>query len=203
MNKIRVESVEVEPSKIICIGRNYVEHIRELGNEVSASMVVFIKPNSAISTQLISFRQEPIHYEAEICFVYSQGRFSAVGFGLDLTKRKLQNSLKAKGLPWERAKAFDGAAIFSEFKMIDKISENLTLELKINDKIVQTGELQQMIYKPKAILSELQTFINLNDGDVVMTGTPKGVGIIPKGNRFVGKIMDNTKTITVAEWKAI
>ena len=200
MNTIIVGNKEIEPSKIICVGRNYIEHIKELNSEIPENMVVFLKPNSAISQKLNSFQIEQIHYEAELCFVYEKERFSAVGFGLDLTKRELQNRLKSKGLPWERAKAFDGSALFSKFVDIPCISPNLSVELSINGKIIQSGKINQMIYKPDAILTELLTFISLNDGDVVMTGTPKGVGIINKGSVFVGKITENNEVIVSAEW---
>ena len=94
MNTVIVGKKLVTPSKIICIGRNYVDHIAELGNEIPDEMVVFFKPNSAISTQLQSFHQESLHYEAELCFLYQKGKFSAVAVGLDLTKRILQSKLK-------------------------------------------------------------------------------------------------------------
>ena len=88
----------ITPSKIICIGRNYVDHVHELGNEIPDEMVVFFKPNSAISTQLNALHQnEPLHYEGELCFVFQQGYFSAIGFGLDLTKRGLQSQRFAMG----------------------------------------------------------------------------------------------------------
>ena len=115
MNVVNFEEQSISPSKIICIGRNYVDHIAELGNEVPDEMVVFLKPNSAISSKLQSYHQEPLHYEAELCFLYQQGHFTAVAIGLDLTKRNLQAKLKTKGLPWERAKSFNGAAVFSDF----------------------------------------------------------------------------------------
>jgi 2-keto-4-pentenoate hydratase/2-oxohepta-3-ene-1,7-dioic acid hydratase in catechol pathway len=99
MNSIYYGNRKIEPSKIVCVGRNYVEHIKELGNEISDDMVLFMKPNSSISDELISETNEPIHFEGEISFLYEKGKFSAVGFGLDLTKRELQNKLKAKGLP--------------------------------------------------------------------------------------------------------
>ena len=133
MKVVIVNKKQVTPSKIICIGRNYVDHIAELGNEVPDEMVVFLKPNSAISTQLQSFHQEALHYEAELCFLYQQGKFSAVAIGLDLTKRTLQTKLKSKGLPWERAKAFNGAAVFSNFALIDEIDHSLSLTLSIDD----------------------------------------------------------------------
>ena len=110
MNTIQLDSQPIAPSKIVCIGRNYLEHIRELGNETPDAMVIFNKPNSAISQTLFALRDEPLHYEGEICFMVKQGELDALGFGLDLTKRELQSKLKSKGLPWERAKAFDAAA---------------------------------------------------------------------------------------------
>src|SRR5210317_2450348 len=100
MNTVQLESEQVAPSKIVCIGRNYLEHIRELGNETPDDMVIFNKPNSSISNRLLAARDEPLHYEGEICFMVQDGSLSAVGFGLDLTQRELQSKLKAKGLPW-------------------------------------------------------------------------------------------------------
>ncbi len=202
LKTIFIEEREITPSKIICVGRNYIEHIKELNSEIPDNMVIFLKPNSAISQELNSFQKEQIHYEGEMCFVYENGRFSAVGFGLDLTKRELQNKLKSKGLPWERAKAFDGAALFSKFLEIQSIKTNLSIELSVNGNTIQSGNISQMIYKPDAILTELQTFISLNDGDIVMTGTPKGVGIVKKGSVFVGKVIENNAVLTSAEWIA-
>jgi 2-keto-4-pentenoate hydratase/2-oxohepta-3-ene-1,7-dioic acid hydratase in catechol pathway len=190
------------PSKIVCIGRNYVEHIEELGNEIPENLVIFLKPNSAISDELKSFHQEPLHYEGELCFLFENGRFSAVGFGLDLTKRELQSQLKVKGLPWERAKAFDGSALFSEFVEISGIDPSLTLELDIDGNNVQTGDIGLMMYKPDLILAEVLTFITLEDGDIVMTGTPKCVGIVKPGQVFVGKVQAGGEIITSVEWKA-
>lgn len=192
----------VAPSKIICIGRNYVAHIEELHNELPQEMVVFLKPNSAIADELHSFHLEPLHYEAELCLLFEQGRFSALGFGLDLTKRSLQNKLKAQGLPWERAKAFDGSAVLGQFVEISGYGENITFELDINGITVQTGRIDLMIYKPDEILTELSTFMSLRDGDVVMTGTPKGVGIVRKGDVFTGKIKDRGEEITRDQWVA-
>ena len=190
------------PSKIVCVGRNYAEHIEELGNETPDEMVVFIKPNSAISETLRATQQEPLHYEGEICFVVEDGRFSAVGFGIDLTKRGLQSKLKAKGLPWERAKAFDGAAVFSDFAPLDDDIGALSLTLDINGKRAQTGDTSMMLYKPEAVLAELKTFMTLNDGDIVMTGTPKGVGIVQAGDLFEGRIIADGRPIVSGCWLA-
>ena len=114
MNTITLLSTDnsaqlITPSKVVCIGRNYVDHIKELANEMPDQMVVFIKPNSAISTRLFAkHNDDALHFEAELSFLYQGGKFTAVALGLDLTKREVQGTLKAKGLPWERAKAFDG-----------------------------------------------------------------------------------------------
>jgi len=203
MHSVLVDGQQVIPSKIVCIGRNYVEHISELGNEVPDQMVVFVKPNSAISEGLLSFSQEPLHYEGELCFLYTQGKFSAVGFGLDLTKRDLQSKLKAKGLPWERAKGFDGAALFSEFISIDAIKDDLNLTLTIDGQLTQQGGVSLMMIKPAQILTLLQSFMTLEDGDIVMTGTPKGVGPILAGSTFSATVRQGTQQLLSATWQAI
>jgi 2-keto-4-pentenoate hydratase/2-oxohepta-3-ene-1,7-dioic acid hydratase in catechol pathway len=205
MKSIIVDNEIIIPSKIICIGRNYVDHILELGNEIPDEMVVFNKPNSAISTELLSHHQEQLHYESELCFIIKSGQIFAVGFGLDITKRVLQGKLKAKGLPWERAKAFNGSAVFSDFVLIEQaqINETLSLKLSINEELVQIGSVELMMYKPVAILAELKTYTDLNDGDIIMTGTPKGVGFIVKGTCFKGRVFSGEKEIVSACWTAI
>lgn len=212
MKTVQFNKKQITPSKIICIGRNYVEHITELGNEIPDDMVVFIKPNSAISSKLESFHQEPLHYEAELCFLFKndsqqndaveQGRFAAVAIGLDLTKRNLQSKLKAKGLPWERAKAFDGSAVFSEFIEIPTVDENLSLNLTIDGKLTQSGGIKLMMYKPGQILAALSSFMTLEDGDIVMTGTPKGVGEVLIGSQFEGKVMRGNEVLVTHNWIA-
>jgi 2-keto-4-pentenoate hydratase/2-oxohepta-3-ene-1,7-dioic acid hydratase in catechol pathway len=203
MNTIKLISEQIVPFKIVCIGRNYIEHIRELGNEVPDNMVIFVKPNSSLSTQLRSVIDEPIHYEGEICFMIKQEKLNAVGFGLDLTKRGLQSRLKEKKLPWERAKAFDGAACFSEFVPIgDTPIESLSLQLEINGTETQRGGYPLMIHKPEDILQEISSFMTLNDGDIIMTGTPKGVGVIKPQDRFNGKILSAGITLVSQAWVA-
>ncbi len=200
LNTITVAKRIVSPSKIVCVGRNYVAHIEELGNEMPDQMVVFVKPNSSISDQLFAVRQEPLHYEGELSFLFNDGQFSAIGFGLDLTKRDLQSKLKSRGLPWERAKAFDGAALFSPFVEISGLNPDLSLELEIDGEITQAGGLDLMIYQPAEILAEIQTFMTLNNGDIVMTGTPKGVGQVSPGQVFKGRVKENGKELTSAQW---
>ncbi len=201
-NTVLLDGKPVAPGKIVCIGRNYVEHIHELGNEIPDDMVVFIKPNSAISNHLRADPQEPLHYEGEICFMVIDSRLAAVGFGLDITKRQLQSRLKTKGLPWERAKAFDGSALFSPFVTFEERNLDLSLQLKINEQIRQQGSIDLMIYQPLQILQELQTFMTLNDGDIIMTGTPKGVGEIITRDHFEGSISQSGETLTSASWLA-
>ena len=202
LNSVMIGEREITPSKVVCVGRNYVEHIAELGNEVGDEMVVFFKPNSAISAELTATHHEPLSYEGELCFVYEGGRFTAVGFGLDLTKRQLQSQLKAKSLPWERAKAFDGAAVFGPFVELCHAIELLSFSLLINGSQVQQAGPERMIYKPDVILAGLAEFVSLQDGDIVMTGTPKGVGIIHPGDRFSGSVYADNKTLTSVSWVA-
>jgi 2-keto-4-pentenoate hydratase/2-oxohepta-3-ene-1,7-dioic acid hydratase in catechol pathway len=185
------------------VGRNYVAHIQELGNEVPQDMVVFNKPNSAISDVLLSeVDGEALHYEAEIVLLVRGGEFAAVGFGLDLTRRELQNTLKQKGLPWERAKAFDGAALFSEFVPLPPDLGRLALQLEVDGEMRQAGGVDMMIYPPATIRAELRKFTTLEDGDLVMTGTPAGVGAIRRGERFEGRILSQGEVLVSASWVA-
>ena len=203
MKTIRLENEQIAPSKIVCIGRNYLEHIRELGNETPDDMVIFNKPNSAISAKLRAKIDEPLHYEGEICFTVRAGRLHAVGFGLDLTQRELQSKLKARGLPWERAKAFDGAACFSDFVTLgDTPLESLSLQLEIDGELRQDGGYALMMYKPAQILAGIQRFMTLEDGDIIMTGTPQGVGQVQAGERFVGRIKSGDQVLVCGEWLA-
>ncbi|MGY8859200.1 MAG: fumarylacetoacetate hydrolase family protein [Pseudomonadales bacterium] len=204
MNTISVNGNTVQPSKILCVGRNYRAHIEELGNEIPDSMVVFNKPNSAISSTLYSdINNQPLHYESELAFTVKEGKLDAVGFGLDLTKRALQSTLKAKGLPWERAKAFDGAALFSAFVTLPKDIEDLSLQLNVDGEQRQAGGISLMIYTPVQIIRELESFTTLEDGDIIMTGTPAGVGEIKAGQGFEGEVLLAGKTLVSATWIAV
>jgi len=197
MKSVRLDGKEIYPSKIVCVGRNYVDHIKELGNEIPKEPVIFLKPNSAISADIHSSESDEIHFEGEIVFMVCAGKLTAVGFGLDLTKRVVQTNLKAKGLPWERAKAFDGAAVFSDLATFNGQVDELRLELYINDRLVQQGGCGLMMYKPNKILSEVKDFLSFEDGDLIMSGTPGGVGPIHAGDKFAGKIFE--KKVLVAE----
>ncbi|KJY84472.1 2-keto-4-pentenoate hydratase [Vibrio galatheae] len=203
MSSVKLGDLRVKPSKILCVGRNYLEHIQELNNAIPEQMVVFSKPPSSITSQLSSFHQERLHYEGEICFLIKQGEIAAVGVGLDLTKRELQSRLKEKGLPWERAKAFDGSALFSRFIAVEGLEiESLEIELFINCVRVQKGSVKQMIYSPSVIVEELKSYTTLCDGDIIMSGTPQGVGEVHADDVFLARLKSGDKTLIEIEWVA-
>lgn len=203
MHSVNVRGTSVFPSKIVCVGRNYVAHIRELANEIPDSMVVFIKPNSAISNELRSRAGgEILHYEGELAFTVENGRLGAVGFGLDLTRRALQSELKQKGLPWERAKAFDGAALFSAFVALPAETGRLSLRLYVDGELRQAGGVELMLYRPDAIVTELSAFTTLEDGDIIMTGTPAGVGEVRPGQVFEGQVLLGEALLVSTSWVA-
>lgn len=202
MNSIIYNKECITPSKVVCIGRNYVEHIKELNNETPDTMVVFNKPNSAITNTLQYFTPDT-RFEGEICFLIEDKQIAGIGFGLDLTKANIQNKIKEKGWPWERAKAFDGSAVLSEFVKFDGKITDLKLELYINDKLTQYATYDLMIYKPKEMLEEIQTFMSLEDGDIIMSGTPKGVGTYNSGDVFLGKIYENKTLLLESRFSVI
>jgi len=200
VKEIKFNDNKLIPSKVVCIGRNYVEHIKELNNETPDSMVVFNKPNSAISDKLNYF-SEDTRFEGEICFLIKDKKIDGVGFGLDLTKANIQNKMKQKGLPWERAKAFDNSAVLGEFVTFDSDITKLKLELFINNDLVQFANYNLMIYKPLEMINEIETFMSLEDGDIIMSGTPKGVGTYNVGDIFIGKIYCDDQLLTQSQWQ--
>lgn len=189
MKSIIIDNKEHIPSKVVCIGRNYVDHITELNNEIPSEMVFFNKVNSCISSTLVFPKNnKSCHYEAELSFILNDDKITAVGFGLDLTLREKQSELKKKGLPWERAKSFEGSAVFSEFVSFDKDIKDLTLELYINNDLKQKASVSLMINKPEEIIKEYKSFSSFESGDILMSGTPKGVGKFVVNDVFIAKI---------------
>ncbi|WP_150468228.1 fumarylacetoacetate hydrolase family protein [Francisella sp. SYW-9] len=180
-------NIDISKSKVICVGRNYVEHIQELNNEIPENPVIFFKPNSSISKSLKLSEKRETHYECEIIFSFDKkNKIKAVGVGLDLTDRKLQSKLKAKGLPWELAKGFDNSAVISNFVEISE-SEISSLSFKAykNDILIQHGNYELMMYKPDQIIKFLKNNdISICENDLLMTGTPKGVGVVNAGDKF-------------------
>ena len=202
MSTITFNGREIRPGKVICVGKNYAAHISEMNSVPAENMVVFMKPATAIGTELYAVMDEPLHYEGEICLLVQQGMIAGVGFGLDLTKRETQSKLKAAGLPWERSKAFTGSALFSEFVPAPADLSELGVELIVDDATRQKGDVSLMLYPPDIILAELKQFLLLEDFDVIMTGTPAGVGAVQPGEQFVGRILAGEHTLTSGAWLA-
>jgi len=198
MRSVVFDKKEVVPNKVVCVGRNYPEHIEELKNETPSSMVIFVKPNSSVTNELY-YIDEDCHYECEISFIIKDKKIAGVALGLDLTKRDLQHALKTKGLPWERAKMFDKAAVFREFILLDNVKD-LNFEFFKNGELRQKGSVDDMIHKPLEILAEAQTFMSLDDNDIIMSGTPKGVGTYKKGDEFVAKLFQGEKFLKEEKW---
>ncbi len=190
--------------KIICIGRNYTEHIEELDNEKPDNPVIFLKPDSAILIKknpfIIPSFSNDIHYEVEVLIKinrlgkyisqkFAHKYYDEIGLGIDFTARDLQSKLKAKGLPWEKAKAFDGSAVIGEFYPKDKFDlENLNFKLFKNDELVQDGNTRKMLWKTDELISYISQFFTLKIGDIIFTGTPVGVGKIEPNDVLKGKI---------------
>ena len=192
--------------KIICIGRNYSEHIAELNNEKPVDPVIFMKPETAVLLKKQPFFipefSEDIHYEVELLVrinkvgkhiqeKFAHKYYQEIGLGIDFTARDLQQKLKEKGLPWEKAKGFDGSAVVGE-KWIDKNSienlNNINFSLLKNDITVQTGNTSDMMWKIDGIISYVSQFFTLKIGDIIFTGTPKGVGKVEANDKLTGFI---------------
>ena len=184
--------------KIICIGRNYAEHAKELGNEIPENPVIFMKPDTAILKKGSDFYipefSDDVHYELEVVLKISKGgkyiqedkasnHFDEIGLGIDFTARDLQSKLKAKGLPWELAKGFDSSAVVSEFyKKSDFDMRNLSFSLMKNKEKVQDGNTSMMIFSPEKIIAFVSQYFTLKTGDLIFTGTPKGVGKVAEND---------------------
>ncbi|MGY5850222.1 fumarylacetoacetate hydrolase family protein [Salegentibacter sp. F14] len=190
--------------KIICIGRNYTQHIAELENEKPQEPVIFLKPDTAILLKKQPFFipdfSKDVHYEVEVLVKikrvgkYIQPKFAhkyydEIGLGIDFTARDLQKKLKEKGLPWEKAKAFDGAAVIGE-KWISKKSfsdiNNINFSLWKNEESVQQGNTAHMLWKIDELIAYVSEFFTLKIGDVIFTGTPAGVGKVQPNDRLTG-----------------
>ena len=191
--------------KIICIGRNYYEHAKELGNETPKEPVFFMKPDTAISPKghpfFIPEFSKNVQYEVELVIrikrlgkhieeKFAHKYYDQIGLGIDFTARDIQQEVKEKGLPWEKAKGFDGSAVISR-KYIDKKEielADLNFSLKKNGEIVQSGNTQQMLFKIDQIIAYVSQFYTLKIGDLIYTGTPAGVGKVNPGDFLEGFI---------------
>jgi len=194
--------------KIICIGRNYADHISELNNERPTEPVIFMKPDTAILPKQFPFVipefSNDVHHEVEVLVKinkvgkYIDAKFAhkyydEIGLGIDFTARDLQTALKEKGLPWEKAKAFDGSAIIGDFLPKNSFSslENINFELKSNGKVVQQGNTSLMLWKIDELVAYVSQFFTLKKGDIIFTGTPKGVAPIKEGDVLEGFLEGN------------
>ena len=202
MGSVVFNGQSVRPGKVVCVGKNYAAHIEEMASLPAENMVVFMKPATSIGTELFAALDEPLHYEGEICLLMKGGQVAGVGFGLDLTKRETQSKLKAAGLPWERSKAFAGSALFSEFITAPEDLSQLGVELTVDDALRQKGDVSLMLYPPDVILRELNQFLVLEDYDIIMTGTPAGVGAVKAGEHFSGRVLNDKDELVSADWVA-
>lgn len=193
--------------KIFCIGRNYVAHAKELGNDVPDEPVVFLKPKSALLKPHLPFYYpeftNELHYECELVLrVSKNGRyinkryahqyFDAITLGIDFTARDIQNQLKSKGLPWEKAKAWDNSAVLGRWRPISDFEnvKNIKFGFYKNDELVQEGNSGNMIFSFNSILTNISKYFSLNIGDIIFTGTPPGVGETLPGDQLEGILED-------------
>jgi len=190
--------------KIICIGRNYAKHIEELANERPDNPVVFLKPDSAILPNknpfFIPTFSNDVHYEVEVLIKinrvgkhiasrFAHKYYDEIGLGIDFTARDVQQQCKEKGLPWEKAKAFDGSAVIGNFyNKKDFNLDSLSFQLLKNNEIVQDGNTQSMLWKIYELISYVSQYFTLKKGDIIFTGTPAGVGKVSENDVLLGKI---------------
>ncbi|WP_405292243.1 fumarylacetoacetate hydrolase family protein [Algibacter sp. Ld11] len=191
--------------KLICIGRNYTEHIEELNNEKPEEPVVFLKPDTAILLKKQPFFipdfSDDVHYEVEVLVKinrvgkhidrkFAHKYYEEIGLGIDFTARDLQAKLKSKGLPWEKAKSFDGAAVVGDWMPVGDIEnvDDINFSLKKNDFIVQNGNTSHMLWKIDELIEYVSKYFTLKIGDIIFTGTPSGVGKVIANDKLKGFI---------------
>ncbi len=189
--------------KIFCIGRNYGEHIKELNNDVPDEPVIFMKPKNALMQMHVPFFYpeftNELHYEAELVLkVCKNGKYiskqqalkfvDSITVGIDFTARDLQNRLKEKRLPWEKAKAWDNSAVVGKWTNISpgELEKPIHFSMKKNDEVVQKGTSSEMIFSFAEIISNVSQYFSLNIGDLIFTGTPAGVGECVVGDKLEG-----------------
>lgn len=191
--------------KILCIGRNYAQHAKELGNDIPQELVFFLKPDTAISPKghpfFIPDYSNNIQYEVELVIKinklgkhieerFANKYYQEIGLGIDFTARDIQQELKNQGLPWEKAKGFDGSAVISR-NFINKNElnlDNINFSLQKNKEVVQEGQSKNMLFNFDKIIAYLSKFYTLKIGDLIYTGTPAGVGQVSAGDELEGYI---------------
>ncbi len=203
--KITPAGISCPVGKIVCLGRNYLDHIRELGNKVPDRAVLFCKPATSILPDggevIIPDYSQNCHHELELALLIGkQGKripeadalsyIAGYGVAIDLTLRDVQDELKEKGLPWEIAKGFDTSCPLSDFVAAEQVTDpnNLQLTMKVNGEIRQQGTTAQMMRSVEEIISEISKYFTLQQGDIILTGTPAGVSKIVSGDLLSGSI---------------
>lgn len=193
--------------KIICVGRNYADHIEELKNERPQEPVLFMKPDTALLQKQFPFVIPPfsneVHHEIELVIKinkvgkyidlkFAHKYYDEVTVGIDFTARDIQDQLKAKGLPWEKAKGFDGSAVIGDFmpKTDFESLDAVNFELTSNGVVVQKGNTQNMLWKVDELIAEVSKYFTLKTGDLIFTGTPKGVAKVTPGDVLEGFLED-------------
>ncbi len=194
--------------KIFCVGRNYVDHAKELNNEVPENPVIFMKPEPALLADPAKFAYpeftKELHYEAELVFrICKDGRYisqnkafeyvDAVTVGIDFTARDIQAELKKKGLPWEIAKAWDHSAVVGTWQTFDadELEKGISFSMQKDSKTVQQGNSAQMIFPVQKIIAFLSQYFSINTGDLLFTGTPAGVGECKTGENLTGFLKED------------
>ena len=205
MHTVKLDGRDIPVGKIVCIGRNYAEHIKELGNQTPDKPVIFIKPASAIvpsgGTVIIPDYSEDCHHEIELAALIGKeakgvtteealNHVSGYAVALDLTLRDVQNVQKSKGLPWEIAKAFDTSCPLSDFVSANRIKDPQKLQLKlvVSGELRQDGNTSDMMRTTAELIAAVSAYFTLEPGDVLLTGTPSGVGRIVSGDRLEASI---------------
>ena len=199
--------------KIICIGRNYANHISELNNEKPTAPVIFLKPDSAILAKnqpffIPAFSNE-IHHEVEVLVKinkvgkhiapkFAHKYYNEIGLGIDFTARDVQNACKEKGLPWEKAKAFDGSAVIGKFHSKETLGDlkNLPFALQKNKVLVQEGNTNAMLWEIDELIAYISQYFTLKKGDIIFTGTPAGVGKVIENDVLVG-LLNNVENFSI------
>jgi len=194
--------------KIICIGRNYIDHIKELSNQKPLNPVVFLKPDSSIIAKnqnfIIPSFSNVIHHEVELVVkinkvgkhidkTFSHKYYDEIGLGIDFTARDIQNNLKEKGHPWEKSKAFDNSCMVGMFLKKEKLEDISKIKFSLikNNKLVQSGCSNDMLWKIDELISYVSQYFTLKIGDLIFTGTPSGVSKVESGDILEGYILSN------------
>ena len=205
MHTVKLDGRDIPVGKVVCIGRNYAEHIKELGNQTPDKPVIFIKPASAIvpsgGTIVIPNYSDDCHHEIELAVLIGQsaknvtaaealGYVSGYAVALDLTLRDVQSAQKSKGLPWEIAKAFDTSCPISDFVPAGQVTDpqKLQLKLTVSGEVRQDGNTRDMMRSIAELIAAASSYFTLEEGDILLTGTPSGVGRIASGDQLEASI---------------